>query len=105
MDNNKNYEIRYLPIFEKDLSEIIDYITFQLRNPEAARSLIHDVEKSILDRLPFPLSFEPFQSLNERENIYYRIYVKSYTIYYVVIGNVMEVRRILYNKRNTDKLI
>lgn len=37
-------------------------------------------------------------------NPYYRIYVKNYVIYYVVIDNgankIMEVRRILYRGQN-----
>lgn len=32
-------------------------------------------------------------------------YVKNYTIFYVVKDNTMEVRRILYSKRNLDKFI
>ena len=36
---------------------------------------------------------------------YYRIYVGNYTIYYVVIEDVMEVRRILYSKRNMEQIL
>lgn len=50
-------------------------------------------------------AFEPYHSLKERQYPYYRIYVKNYTIFYVVIDDVMEVRRILYNKRNLPKNI
>ena len=38
----------------------------------------------------------------ERKYPYYRIYAGSYIVYYAAIDNTMEVRRILYNKR--DKL-
>lgn len=41
---------------------------------------------------------------------YYRIYVKNYIVYYVVIDDkgsdkIMEVRRFLYNKQNQKELI
>ncbi len=36
---------------------------------------------------------------------YYRINVRNFSIFYVVIDNTMEVRRILYSKRNIDELI
>ena len=41
----------------------------------------------------------------ERRYPYYRIQVKNYTIFYVVIGNTMEVRRIIYSRRNLQNLI
>jgi len=99
------YILRYLPKYEKDLNEIADYISFKLHNPESALRLIDKVEKAIVDRLTCPTSFEPFQSLKKRRNPYYRIYVDNFTIYYVVINNVMEVRRILYNKRDAYQIM
>ncbi|MCM1488697.1 MAG: type II toxin-antitoxin system RelE/ParE family toxin, partial [Firmicutes bacterium] len=35
----------------------------------------------------------------------YRIYVGNYTVFYVVIGDVMEVRRFIYSRRNFDRLL
>lgn len=99
------FTIRYLPMYEEDLNEIVDYISFKLHSPETALRLVDKIEKAILDRLDCPLSFEPFQSLKKRRNPYYRIYVDNFTIYYVVIENVMEVRRILYNKRDAYQII
>lgn len=57
----------------------------------------------ILKRLENPLAFEPYRSAKMREYPYYRIYVRNYVVYYVVIGNVMEVRRLIYSARNTDR--
>ena len=46
-------------------------------------------------------SFEPYRSARERKYSYYRIYVKNYVIYYVVIDDegpekIMEVRTVSY---------
>ena len=101
----KNYKLRYLPIFSDDLFEVASYISNQLNNPQAAEKLVNDVEKAILERLKMSLSFEPFKSKKKRKDIYYRIYVGNYTIFYVVIDDVMEVRRILYSSRDFDNLI
>ena len=98
--NEKHYDLRFLPLFEDDLNEIVDYITYRLRNPAAAERLVDDVEAAILERLPCAESFEPFHSARERQYPYYRIQVRNFTVFYVVIGNIMEVRRILYNRRN-----
>lgn len=98
--SERHYELRFLPLFEEDLNEIVDYITYRLKNPSAAENLITAVEQAILERLPFAESFEQYPSKKERRYPYYRIQVKNFTVFYVVIGNVMEVRRILYGKRN-----
>lgn len=103
MENN--YVLRYLPRFEEELTDIANYITYTLKNPSAAENLIDDVEKAIINRLNSPLSFEPCFSAYDREHDYYRIYVKNYVVYYVVIGNVMEVRRIVYGKRDRERLV
>lgn len=101
---NKSYKLRYLPIFEQDLLDTANYITNVLKNETAALQLIDDIEKEILIRLNNPIAFEAICSLKEREYPYYRIYVRNYVIYYVVIGDVMEVRRLIYKKRDTSNL-
>ena len=98
----KKYKLRYLPLFEVDLTEIIDYIAFSLNNPIAADNLLDEIEEAILNRLNCPEAFEHYHSQHEREYPYYRIYVGNFVIFYVVIDNVMEVRRILYEKQEMN---
>ena len=71
-----------------------------MHNEKAANDLLDAVEKAIMERLPIAESFEPFRSVKERQYKYYRIYVKNFVIYYVVIDSIgskkiMEVRRFL----------
>ena len=107
----KNYKVRFLPLFEWDLTEITDYISYNLKNPQAANLLVDEVEKSIRERLACPESFEVYPSVKDRKYPYYRIFVKNFIIYYVVIDDeadefkIMEVRRILYSKRDKRKFI
>ncbi len=102
---NKKYRLQYLPLFEQDLVQTVSYITNVLKNPDAAEKLANDVEAAILERLDHPLMFEPYPSAKKRKYPYYRIYVRNYVIYYVVIGDVMEVRRFLYGARDTDRYL
>lgn len=102
---NKQYSLRFLPLFEDDLNEIVDYITLELQNPIAADALLDEVQRAIAERLPFAESFEPFHSSRDRKYPYYRIPVKNYTIFYVVIGDTMEIRRILYSRRDWMNLM
>ncbi|HHX19371.1 MAG TPA: type II toxin-antitoxin system RelE/ParE family toxin [Clostridiaceae bacterium] len=96
----KKYKLRFLPLFEEDLNRIVDYISLQLENPMAAYSLVDDIHEAIKKRLPFAESFEIYPSKKKRSLHYHRIYVKNYIIFYVVDGDVMEVRRILYGRRD-----
>lgn len=101
---NEKYKLRYLPLFEQDLIQTISYITNVLKNTDAAEKLVNFVEDAIQERLEYPLAFEPFPS-KKRDYLYYRIYVRNYVIYYVVIGDVMEVRRFLYGARDTNRYL
>ena len=104
------YKLRYLPLFYEDLEQKVIYIAEELHNQQAANELLEAVENAILERLPVAESFEVYHSIRERKYPYYRIYVKNYVIWYVVIDDegedkIMEVRRFLYNKQKRNKSI
>ena len=101
---NEKYKLRYLPLLEQDLIQTVSYITNVLKNTDAAEKLVNDIEDAIQERLEYPLAFEPFPS-KKRDYPYYRIYIRNYVIYYVVIGDVMEVRRFLYGARDTNRYL
>lgn len=100
---DKPYQVRYLPIFEQDLISTANYIADVLKNKNAALRLIDDVEAAILERSDNPVAFEPYRSAKKRDYPYYRIYIRNYVVYYVVIDDVMEVRRLMYGARDTEK--
>ena len=101
--DGRRYKLRYLPLFEQDLNEIIDYIAFDLRNPEAAERLLDDIQQAVLKRLDNPAAFEAFHSAKERRWPYYRISVRHFHVFYVIMDDVMEVRRVMYAGRNWKK--
>ena len=94
------YKLSILPLFENDMLEAITYITEVLNNPAAAERLVNETEKAIYKRLDSPLSFSPYKSVKHREDVYYRIFVGNFTVFYVVKGDVMEVRRFIYSRIN-----
>ena len=94
------YALEFLPQFEEDMREAVDYIRLTLRNAAAADKLVDDAFDAIYERLDAPEAFEPYPSKLDREHPYYRIPVGNFIVLYVVIGNVMEVRRFIYARRN-----
>ena len=99
---NKKYQTRYFPKFYDDLERITYYIKTELKNIIAANKFLDEIEKEIEKRRYNPENYEKYIL---HGIIYYRIYVKNYIIFYTVKGNVMEMRRVLYSKRNFKKLI
>ena len=65
--SGKRYELKILPLFEDDLNEIVDYVTYRLQNPIAAEALVDEVEKAIYERLTCAESFEPYPSGRNRK--------------------------------------
>ena len=104
MANNK-YTIRYSSTYINQFNSILKYIVNNLKNKIAAENFYNEVIKEIEKRSENPEGYEKYISTRKRKNTYYRIYVKNYTIFYTVKDNTMEVRRILYSRRNFDKLI
>lgn len=104
MKKNK-YTITYLPLFYEDLENIIRYIVYDLENKNAAEKLLQHIENAILKRSENPEAFEQYESKKARKQNWYRIYVRNYTIFYVVTGDCMEVRRIVYSRRNLKNII
>ena len=81
------YKLRYLPMSYEDFEQKIVYIAENCRMKKLLRIL-----------------------LKERHYPYYRIYVKNFVIYYVIIDDegdekIMEVRRFLHNKQDRGRKI
>ena len=102
----RDYDLVFLPLAEEDLTEIVIYISNQLQNPACAMNVMNRIRDAIFERSKAPESFQKFETAKNRSDIYYRINVgKSYSIFYVVKGKIMEVRRILYSARDIESLL
>lgn len=84
---------------------ITDYLLFELKNELAAKTLVNNAETAIKKRLSNPLSAVPYRSLGIRPHPYRRIPVGNYLIFYVVVDNVMIIRRMLYGRRDLDRIL
>lgn len=60
-----------------------------------------DVEAVISERLNSPLAFELHPSVKKRKHPHYRFYIRNY----VVVEDVMEVRRFLYGARDIERYL
>lgn len=92
----KKYKLVFSSHFYQELSEIILYINTELKNPIAANRLLDIIEKKIYDTLENPLIYTA--NITRAGNIYYRVNVNNYCIFYTVDKDTMVVRRIIYAK-------
>ncbi len=90
------FKIEYSPRFFKEIYNIDNYIRYKLKNEIAANNLTDAIEMEIKKRLEYPLDFEKYYT--KAGNIYYKIYVNNYIIFYTMKNEIMNVRRIIYNK-------
>ncbi|MBQ9348484.1 MAG: type II toxin-antitoxin system RelE/ParE family toxin [Oscillibacter sp.] len=104
MSGKRKYKLRIHHRFSEQVAEILEYIARKLNNPIAAEAFEKKIEEAVLDRLPFAESFQIYQFDEQTSTPYYTIPVKNYTILYVVIDDVMEVRQIVYSRRNWRNL-
>jgi toxin ParE1/3/4 len=96
------FRIEYLPIADKDLTEIIEYILID--KPNAAIILIDDVDKAISKLAFFPYMGHIPKDQRLIQLNYRMLVVGNYLVFYVVYGGVVEIRRILHGKRRYDFL-
>jgi toxin ParE1/3/4 len=99
------YKLKYLPLAQKDLSDIISYIVDNLKAPKAARDLLDAFEESIIRLQQFPYSCKVYQPIEPLEVEYRMMPVKNYLIFYIVTENVVEIQRIIYAKMDIENLI
>ena len=92
------YTVEYLETFRRELDEDADYIAFELENPLAAIELVDKVEESIARTANAPLVTKPYGTDVESGDVYYRINIGNFSVFYVVIKNVMEVRWFRYSR-------
>ena len=97
------YEIVYLPVAERDLSEILEYI--RMDNPSAALSLLDTIDEHIL-RLADFTELGKIPQDNRLQKLGYRILlINSYLVFYVVKQKIIEIRRIFHGKRKYEFLL
>jgi toxin ParE1/3/4 len=100
-----DFELRYSPLFYDDLDRVTNYILLDLKNEIATKTFIYDIETAIKKRLESPLQPAVYPSMRRRGYEYRRILVGNYLIFYVVIERTMIVRRLLYGRRDLDKIL
>ena len=100
----RSFNVRLAETFLWDMTDITLFILEQSESTEIPRRFYYDVLAAIEERAFGADSYESFHPY-EGSPEYRRIYFGNYTVFYVIDGDNMDVRRILWSGTdNTDKL-
>ena len=90
----------YTGQFWDDVANTIRYITFKLRNPQAAQALKDKLQSDIERMVGLPLELKPYFIDEVTKDTYYPLYVGNFIAFFVIVGDTFEFRRFLYSRRN-----
>jgi toxin ParE1/3/4 len=94
---DKIYPINYLPSAQQDLLEIIDYISQD--DMQTAFAFVNELDTSIAKLATFPLMGLIPDDLRLQSLKYRMLIIQNYLVFYVVLDDEIEIRRILHGKR------
>lgn len=98
-----NYDIRYLPIAENDLNEIVDYLLEHSIN--AANMFIDELEKQEERLSMFPESAAKIRDKKLQSKGYRVAAIGDYLLFYTLRNESVYVMRIMHGKRNYLSLL
>ena len=90
---SETYNAVILPQAESDITEILDYIANELKNPTAAKNLWSDIKEAIGRARMFPYAMPLIK--NERITLgkeYRRLDVGNYAVIYKIAEEQKEIR-------------
>ena len=99
----ETYKVRIYPTARRDLEEIIEYLN--TLNKNAALKYYDELVKEISSLAHMPERCPHPRDIALAAKGYRFLTVKNYLVFYVVIGDTVQIRRILYAKRDYIHLL
>ena len=94
------YKIVYLPLAEDDILASVEYIAGKLGNPQAAESLLDELDKTAEQLALFPYASELYYTDRPMRDELRKVRVKGYVLYYTVRDDTVEIRRLIHGRRD-----
>ena len=101
------YELDFLPIARRDMTEIVRYISHQPQNPSAAEQLADEMIEAVEAARSFPYAAPPYFPIRPLKHDYRKLLFQSYLIFYWVDDRARKitVARAVYAKRDYASLL
>jgi len=98
-----SYNLQILPAAQNDMREIVDYIN--TLSPTAALRLYDEIVVGIGSLTDMPMRCGLLKTPELRTKGYRALRVKNYMVFFVVFDDTVQIRRILYTKRQFESLL
>ena len=99
----ERYNVRIFPSAQKDMRDIVDYLN--TLSPEVAIRYYDLIIEKVGTLSTLPERCPLAKDIQLRLRGYRTLLVKNYIVFYVVTGKTVEVRRILYARRQYAPLL
>ena len=99
----EKYNVLLYPTAKQDLLEIIDYLN--TLSPEAALRYYDLLTEEISSLSHMPERCPHPRDLALAAKGYRYLIVKDYLVFYVISGNTVQIRRIIYGRRDYQSLL
>lgn len=99
----ETYKIKIFPIAKQDLEEVIGYLN--TLSPDAASKYYDLLVEEIASLSKMPERCPKPKDLALAVKGYRYLIVKNYLVFYVIIGDTVQIRRILYARRDYSALL
>ena len=99
----ENYKIKIFPRAKQDMEEVIDYLN--TLSPDVALKYYDLLVEEIAGLSQMPERCPRPKDLALAARGYRYLIVKNYLVFYVIAGDTVQIRRILYAHRNYKGLL
>ncbi len=98
------YKIKYSPYIAIDIYDIWQHIALVLKNPNAANRIVDNINEKMAYVEEFPFAGSKYYHPDYSESEYRFAIVNSYKIFYKIENKTILFERVLYSKRNHERL-
>lgn len=99
----EKYELKIFSLVEQDLKNIVEYLN-EL-SPEAALKIYDEIIDSIASLEQMLMHCPLVKNTVLRAKEYRMLMVHNFVVFYVVSGKTVQIRRILYGRRQYEFLL
>lgn len=99
----ETYKIKIFPTAKQDLEEVIGYLN--TLSPDVASKYYDLLVEEIASLSKMPERCPKPKDLALAAKGYRYLIVKNYLVFYVIIGDTVQIRRILYARRDYSALL
>lgn len=99
----EKFKLKIYSVAKKDLYDIADYINSL--SPDASKRQFDAITQKISTLAQMPERCPLLKDTNLRLKGYRTLNVNNYIVFFVIKGETVQIRRILYGKRNYEWLL